>query len=98
MAYMQTRATGVGKHIQHIIFGAGRLITYLINSGRPPVGLPFFFNRSKIVFHNISFNSQGLFNYKRHPSATRQNPSLQFLGIPVVNTNIFLTPCPQSIP
>jgi hypothetical protein len=61
MTNMKARTTGVGKHIQHIIFGAGRLVAYLINSGRPPVGLPFFFNRSKIVFHNISFNSQGLF-------------------------------------
>ena len=49
---MKSGPTGIGKHIQHIIFGTSTGITHPIGTGGFPMVLPFSLNGSELIFHN----------------------------------------------
>ena len=53
VAYMQTGSRGVGKHIQHIVFGFVRVFGDVVGVVLFPVFLPLLFDFSEIIFHRF---------------------------------------------
>ena len=55
MADVQARAGRVREHVQHVIFGFGRVCLGLESVMGGPIGLPFLLDLGEIVFHCVSF-------------------------------------------
>ena len=53
VSYVQTCTAGVGEHVQHIELLLVLVLHYTIRAVFHPSFLPFLFNLSEIVFHNI---------------------------------------------
>jgi hypothetical protein len=51
MSHMKAGTTGVGKHIEYITFRLVGIFSNLVNLVFYPGFLPFFFERSEIIFH-----------------------------------------------
>ncbi len=53
VSYVQARAAGVREHIQHIVFGFGRIHFGLVGFPLSPLGLPLSFNFCEVIIHII---------------------------------------------
>ena len=55
VAYVQTRTRRIGEHIEDIEFGTRRIDLHFVGTALAPLFLPFGFDGSKIVFHNLLY-------------------------------------------
>ena len=55
VTYVQTCARRIGEHIEDIEFGARRIDLHFVGTALAPLFLPFGFDGSKIVFHNLLY-------------------------------------------
>ena len=51
VTHMQSRSTGIGKHVQYIAFGPVGIVLYPIHRIIPPLLLPFPLNIPESIFH-----------------------------------------------
>ena len=55
VTHVQTCARRIGEHIENIEFGTRRIDLHFVGTALAPLFLPFGFDGSKIVFHNLLY-------------------------------------------